>query len=249
MTFQAAAIPIVQPEDVRLFTVDEYHRIAELGIFGNEGIELLNGIVYNKYRGIIRQFTIDEYHQMADAGLFDNQRVELLNGIVRLMAAMNTPHFGMTTLLSNRISYEFFGKYTCLSQGPVKIVNVNEPEPDIMIAKYRKDAYMGKSVEPEDVYLLIEVSDSTLRRDRTEKMLTYAGAGIVEYWIINLKDYQIEVFKQPEKRDYRFRDIVRDGELTCERIGFTVDVEELFSHLEKKFSDSKKLGGIIPVPI
>jgi len=234
MTFQAQAIPIVQPEDVRLFTIDEYHRIAELGIFGNEGIELLDGIVYNKYRGIIRQFTIDEYHQIADAGLFDNQRVELLNGIVRLMAAMNIPHFGMTTHLNTELSHHLYKKFTCLSQGPVKIVDINEPEPDIMVAKYRKDSYMGKSVEPKDVYLLIEVADSTLRTDRTEKMLTYAAAGIIEYWIINLKDYQIEVFKQPEKSDYRFRDIVRDGELTCERIGFTVDVEELFSHLEKR---------------
>ena len=235
MTFIAPTIPRVEAEHIRQFTIDEYHKIADLGIFGNERVELLNGKIHSKYGGDIRPFTIDEYHQLADAGLFDNQRVELLNGIVRLMAAMNTPHFGMTTHLNTELSHHLYKKFTCLSQGPVKIVDINEPEPDIMVAKYRKDSYMGKSVKPEDIYLLIEVADSTLRKDRTEKMLTYAKAGIVEYWIINLKDYQIEVFKQPEKRDYRFRDIVRDGELTCERIGFTVDVEELFSHLEKRF--------------
>lgn len=233
MTFQSQAIPIIQLEDIRIFTIDEYHRIGELGIFGNERVELLNGKIYSKYGGGIRPFTIDEYHQMADAGLFDNQRVELLNGIIRAMTAMKSPHFGMVAHLTTELSHHLYKKFSCLSQGPLKVMEVNEPEPDIMVAKYRKDAYMGKSVEPEDVHLLIEVSDSTLRRDRTEKMLTYATAGIVEYWIINIVHRQIEVFRQPESGDYMFRNIIRDGELSCERIGFTLDVEELFSHLKK----------------
>ncbi len=233
MTFQSQVIPIIQLEDIRIFTIDEYHRIGELGIFGNERVELLNGKIYSKYGGGIRPFTIDEYHQIADAGLLDNQRVELLNGIIRIMAPMNAPHFGMVTMLMRLLNQLGNDTYTYLSQGPLKVLDVNEPEPDIMVAKYRKDAYMGKSVEPEDVHLLIEVSDSTLRRDRTEKMLTYATAGIVEYWIINIVHRQIEVFRQAESGDYMFRNIIRDGELSCERIGFTLDVEELFSHLKK----------------
>ena len=233
MTFIAQAIPLVQPEDIRPFTIDEYYQIADLGIFGNERVELLNGNIYRRQENNIRPFTIDEYHQLADAGLFDNQRVELLNGIVRLMPAMKTPHFGMTTHLNTELSHHLYKKFTCLSQGPLKIVDENQPEPDIMVAKYRTDAYMGKYLEPEDVYLLIEVSDSTLRRDRIEKMLTYAKADTVEYWIINLQHKQIEVFQQPENGDYTIREIVKDGKLTCESIEFAVDVGELFSHLEK----------------
>ena len=105
---------------------------------------------------------------------------------------------------------------------------------DVVAAKFREDCYMKKDVAPDkDVYFCIEVADKSLEKDRTEKMLTYAKADIVEYWIINLQHNQIEVFQQPENGDYTIREIVKDGKLTCESIGFTVDVGELFSHLEK----------------
>jgi len=183
----------------------------------------------------LRKFTSEEYQKMYELGIFDeDERLELLNGRIIKRYKQSIQHAGIKNLLLRRLIRELDGKITAICHCPIRLDQYNQVSVDVVAAKFREDCYMKKDVAPdEDVYFCIEVADKSLEKDRTEKMLTYAKADIVEYWIINLQHNQIEVFQQPENGDYTIREIVKDGKLTCESIEFTVDVGELFSHLEK----------------
>ena len=91
---------------------------------------------------------------------------------------------------------------------------------------------MNSAMPPESVFLIIEVADSSLKRDRNQKKVIYANANIREYWIVNLKDRQIETFKQPQDADYQIKNILKAGEIAiCEHIYFQLSVDELFKNL------------------
>ncbi len=180
----------------------------------------------------VRRFTIEEYYRIAETGIFDDERVELINGKIITMAAMNTPHIGMVTRLLRLLNAtDFAEQYSLLSQVPMRIEKYNEPEPDLMVAKFREDDYLTVYPTPDVMHLLIEVADTTLDRDRGEKKRNYASSNIPEYWIVNLPDQQIEIFKEPKGNDYNFKRIIQSGSVTCEAIGFTVVIEDLFKHL------------------
>lgn len=180
----------------------------------------------------IRRFTIEEYHKIHETGVFEGQRVELLNGIITVMFPTNNPHLGMVGRLTRILNLRFANDYFVLPQCPLQIEKNNETEPDILIAKARDDDYMNSSMPPEDVHLIIEIADSSLKRDRNQKKVIYATANIREYWIINLQDRQIETFKQPQNADYQAKNIFKTGETAlCEHIDFQLSVDELFNKL------------------
>jgi Uma2 family endonuclease len=87
-------------------------------------------------------------------------------------------------------------------QNPVYIGQHNEPQPDLLLLHPRDDFYESRHPRPEDVYLLIEVSDSTLLTDREEKLPIYAKGGIPEVWIVNLPERVIEVYTAPVAGEY-----------------------------------------------
>jgi len=181
----------------------------------------------------VRRFTIEEYHKIYETGIFEGQRVELLNGMITVMFPINNPHLGMVGRLTRILNIRFANEYFILPQCPLKIPQNSEPEPDILIAKQRDDDYMNSAMPPEDVFLIIEIADSSLERDRNQKKVIYANANIREYWIVNLKDRQIETFKQPQNADYQIKNILKAGETaTCEHIDFQLSVDELFKNLK-----------------
>jgi len=180
------------------------------------------------------RFTVEEYEKVLETGIFDDERVELLNGIIRVMGQMNEPHFGMIILLNNLLVLHCVGKFCCSPQNPVKMGTHGAPMPDFVIAKFREDRYTGAKMQPEDILLAIEVSDSSLKTDRKVKTVIYASNNIPEYWIVNLQDYQIEVFKQAKNTDYQSKRIAKAGEtVTCEGIGLTVRVDDIFKRFKK----------------
>jgi len=181
----------------------------------------------------IRRFTIEEYHKIYETGIFEGQRVELLNGMITVMFPMNDPHLGMVGRLTRILNIRFANEYFVSPQCPLKIPLRSEPEPDILIAKPREDDYMNSSIPPEDVLLVIEIADSSLKRDRNQKKVIYANANIREYWIVNLQDRQIETFKQPQNADYQVKNILKAGETAiCEHIDLQLSVDELFKNLK-----------------
>lgn len=185
----------------------------------------------------LRKFTSEEYQKMYELGILDmDERLELLNGRIIKRYKQSTQHSGIKNRLLQSLIRELYGKVTAICHCPIRLDQYNQVSVDIVAAKFREDCYMRKGVVPnEDIYFCIEVADKSLEKDRTEKIPVYAAANIPEYWIANLKDLQIEVFKQPKNGDYEVKTIHKIGDsVTCEEIDFTISVEGLFKYLKKK---------------
>ncbi len=176
-----------------------------------------------------RLLTVSEYHKMAEAGILtEDDRVELIHGEIIEMSPIGSKHAGHV----NRIMAFFMkqiGNLAIVSvQNPVVTGAYSEPEPDIAILRYRADFYEDSHPQPEDVFLIIEVADTSLDYDRDTKMKLYATAGIPEFWIINLEDEQIEVHKNPAQDKYLFQEnIKRDGSLFWEKFDLQIQATEI----------------------
>ena len=153
----------------------------------------------------IRKITIKEYHKMAEVGIIQpDEKVELINGrIIKIISPVNKRHSSHVKRINQLLSRKLYRKATIGVQDPILIPFDSEPEPDISVLKYSEDQYADGHPLPEDVYILIEVSDSTLKRDKTEKLELYASANIPEYWVINLIDNCVEVFQNPKDNFYQ----------------------------------------------
>jgi Uma2 family endonuclease len=148
-------------------------------------------------------FTVADYTRMTEAGILSERaRVELIRGQIIDMAAIGTLHFGMVNRLVRIFSTLLVGRGLLHVQNPVRLDDWSEPEPDVTVLKPRDDDYTTVHPRPDNVLLLIEVADSSMDYDRDVKAPLYAESGIVEYWIVNLADRVVEVFRQPENGQY-----------------------------------------------
>jgi Uma2 family endonuclease len=157
----------------------------------------------------IRQLTSTEYYGMMESGIIrEGERVELILGQIFTMAAKGTRHTVSTTRLIEELPRLLQRRAIVRCQDPITLPNHSEPEPDIVIARLRSDDYVNSHPSPEDIILVIEVADSTIKFDRDTKAPLYAAAGIGEYWIINLVDDRLEIYRQPEGNIYTSIEIV-----------------------------------------
>lgn len=177
-----------------------------------------------------RLFTVSDYYKMAEAGILSPEdRVELIRGEILKMSPIKSPHAGIINKLVKMLFRQLDDRATIASQNPLHINKFSEPEPDIIVARFRDDEYIERHPRPEDVLLLIEVADSSLAFDRKVKTPLYAQAGIPEYWIVNLNDRQIEIFRQPSAGDYSEKLIVKNTETAvCSTIEFSVAADRMF---------------------
>ncbi len=163
-----------------------------------------------------RAFSVDEYHAMVDAGILTKyDRVELLDGEIIDMVPIGSGHASCVMRLS-RILTEVVGKRAIVSvQGPLRLDEASEPEPDLMLLRWEDDFYAAAHPTPADVLLLIEVSDATVAFDKNVKLPLYARAAIPEVWVVNLPDRAIEVYSSPSGQEYtESRLIGMDGALS-----------------------------------
>jgi Uma2 family endonuclease len=148
-----------------------------------------------------RTFTVDEYHEMIDAGILtDEDKVELLEGYLVLKMPKNPPHESAVRRLNVRLPRVVPPRWVVSCQGPVTFIE-SEPEPDFNLARGAESDYDRRHPGPADVGLLIEVAESSLDRDRTDKARIYARAGVPVYWVVNLVDRQVEVLTDPTGPD------------------------------------------------
>lgn len=160
-----------------------------------------------------RRFTVEEYHRLAEVGvLHEDDRVELLDGVIVNMMPIGPFHGGSVKRL-NRI-FERLGRdrWVTSVQDPVHIGEHDEPQPDLLLLRPRDDFYSAHHPQPNDVFLLVEVADSTLLTDREDKLPIYARAGIPEVWIVNLPERIVEVYTAPESGAYTHTRRVRPGD-------------------------------------
>ena len=170
-------------------------------------------------------FTTDEYHRMIEAGILgEDDRLELIKGEIIRMAAIGSYHAACVKRLNRLFVRTLSEKVIVGVQDPVSIGDDSEPEPDIALLKPRSDFYAERHPQPEDVFLIIEVSDTSLESDRREKLPLYARAGIGEVWIVNLRDACVEVYTKPSGRGYEGNRLIRKGSVIAPKAFPDVDI-------------------------
>lgn len=162
-----------------------------------------------------RRFTVEEYCAMAEAGILaEDERVELLDGEIILMPPINPPHESGTDQLTDQLLYPLHGRALVRVQGSIRLDDGSLPQPDITVLRLR-DNYHRERAAADDVLLVIEIADSSLRRDRELKLPHYAAAGIPEVWIANVTARQVEAFHDPVDGAYQSSRTVRaDGQIS-----------------------------------
>jgi Uma2 family endonuclease len=175
-----------------------------------------NGAAHSFTANDLWRITVKQYHDMIDQGVFANdEKIELLDGVLVKKMGYKPAHQisarKTRDALARSIPKEWDVDYT----GPVSTED-SEPEPDIFVFRGKRQDYPTRHPGPDEVGLLVEVSDSSLQRDRGIKMAVYARAGFPFYWIINLRDRVAEVYSQPtaslKSPKYRRRQIFGEAE-------------------------------------
>ena len=156
----------------------------------------------------VRKFTYRELVEMERAGIIqEDQHVELLGGQLIVMT-IHPPHAAAVSHFNRRLQRVFAERAQIITHSPLRLSDDleddNLPQPDVMLVAGPEKVYMDHP-RPVDVYLLVEVSDSTLLKDRTIKLPLYAAHGIPELWIVNLVHKQIEVYTEPHGAEYLTR--------------------------------------------
>ena len=186
-----------EPNGLRHWMPDEYYRLRQSGFFGDERTELLNGLIWHPEAPDIRRWTHEEYYRLAEMGFFDEERVELLDGRIWKLPPQKTSHFTAVRRTTDTLEALFGDGYEVRPQGPLRLPNGSEPEPDVLVVSGTSSDFIKSHPIATDCLLLVEVSDSTLAKDRGAKLIDYARASIQEYWIVNLVHNQLEVYRQP----------------------------------------------------
>ena len=159
------------------------------------------------------RFSVQDYYRMAETGVLrPGSRVELLEGKINDMSPIGPFHGGIVKRLSRIFNSKAKGRWVVSTQDPLRLDDFSEPQPDIMLLKPAADDYTNRHPRSEDVFLLIEVSDSTIDFDRDEKLPIYGKAGIPEVWIINLNDLAVEIYREPHFTGYGSKIILRAGD-------------------------------------
>ncbi len=146
----------------------------------------------------VKRFTVDEYHRLIKLFFFaEGDRLELIRGELIEMVSKGMPHVFCSGVLCRQLDRLLGDRAVIRGQDPITISSHSEPEPDVVIAVGHENDYLGHHPYPENILLVVEVSDSTLRYDQTVKLSLYAEAGIDDYWIVNLEAQQVERYSQP----------------------------------------------------
>jgi Uma2 family endonuclease len=179
----------------------------------------------------ITRYSVDDYEEMIRLGvLTENDRVELIRGEIVARMAIGPKHGACVKRLIWLSTQRLAGRAIVASQDPVRLAD-SEPEPDLSILRPRADFYSSGHPEPPDIFLNVEVADSSLADDRNIMRPMYAEAGISEFWIVNLVDECLEVYRDPQPDGtYQVERVLRRGESTdiVALPGFIVAVDELF---------------------
>jgi Uma2 family endonuclease len=160
-----------------------------------------------------RLFDVDEYHRMAEVGILtDEDRVELIDGEIVEMSPIGAPHTRSVMFLNDAFVRRLEGRALVCPQGSVRLHRRTEPQPDIALLRPPLARYGRAIPAPADVFLIVEVADTSQYRDRVVKLPRYAAAGIPEYWIVDLKGEILDVYREPAAGRYGASRQLRRGD-------------------------------------
>jgi len=159
----------------------------------------------------LAKWSIEDYHRILNAGVFDNQSVELLKGEIVNMSPEGESHAYFSSTAAEYLMQLLGDLALIRSAKPITLPNDSEPEPDIAIVERLGREYLEHHPYPQNIFWLIEYSDSTLEKDLDLKTKVYAEVGIPEYWVVNLRKRQVVVFRDPEDSDYLSKFTISEG--------------------------------------
>lgn len=160
-----------------------------------------------------RLFTAAEYYRMAEAGILsEDDRVELIEGEVVRMSPISSRHQGCVNRLTRLFDRRVGDAAIVEVQGPIRLDDYSEPEPDLTLLRPRDDFYAQSHPTPADVLLIVEVAETSQRYDREVKLPLYARAGIPEAWLADLAEDAIYAHTEPVNGVYQRVRRVQRGE-------------------------------------
>ncbi len=240
------------------FNVDEYCRMGELGILGRgDRVELIEGYIFDLTDRIsderrilaaretkamdsapdswlpFHRFTVGEYYRMSEIGvLASDARVELIEGEVIDMTPIGSMHCGTVDWMTAVFHKTVSSRAVVRTQGVVALSGFSEPQPDILLVQKRADFYRKAHPGAPETLLIVEVSDSSLRKDLMVKIPLFAHFGVPEVWIVDLLNERLHFYRSP--RDGGYADVsftAKPGLIALSALpDVAVDMSELFGH-------------------
>lgn len=175
----------------------------------------------------LTRWTVEDYHRMIESGLLAGRQVELIDGQIIDMAP-ELPIHRVTYRRGAKYLEELLGDRAVVFATALITLPLGEPQPDICVAAPPESRYDKRHPVPEDIYWLIEVSNSTLTYDLEEKARAYAQSKIQEYWVLDIKGSQLWVHREPENGEYRSVRRFSSGKVTLLAFPeFEVEVSKL----------------------
>lgn len=162
----------------------------------------------------IAKWTLEEYHQLVNAGMLANKQVELIRGEIVEMAPEGEPHAYFSTASDKYLTQQLGERALVRQAKPITLPNQSEPEPDIAVVRPLGRAYLKHHPYPEDIFWVIEYSDTSLEKDLKLKTTVYAEVEIPEYWVVDLKQNLLIVFRDPKSGQYTSRQEYTSGTIT-----------------------------------
>jgi Uma2 family endonuclease len=159
----------------------------------------------------IYRFSVEQYYKMGEVGIFhEDDPVELLNGTIVVAPAFSVRHIKASRRLQN-VAFHKYGNGCLLDvRNPLMIDGYSVLQPDL--ALLRRDLDESRLPVPGEVLLLVEIADQSLPYDLCDKRVAYARSGIVEYWLLDLPQNQMHIFRDPGADGYRSERIVSANE-------------------------------------
>ncbi|MDJ0661648.1 MAG: Uma2 family endonuclease [Crocosphaera sp.] len=173
----------------------------------------------------VAKWSVEDYHKMIEAGILSDRPVELIAGDILEMSPESPFHHYLNISIVEYLR-SLLGTQAVISEGhPITLMD-SEPEPDIAIVRSPFSLYLNHHPYPEDIYWLIEISNTSLSKDLGIKKTIYASANIQEYSVINLNSKTLKVFQSPQNNDYTIQKDYKSGfisPLSFPEINISVD--------------------------
>lgn len=161
----------------------------------------------------LAKWSVEEYHRMIKAGILQGRSVELLAGEIVEMSPKTPLHYTTAKRGAKYLEALLAGKADVRFNGPITLAT-SEPEPDIAIVRLPEAAYCDRHPYPQDIFWLVEVAKTSLKKDLEIKAAIYATAAIPEYWVLDLSAQQVMVFRNPQSDQYIKNYSVTEGSIS-----------------------------------
>ena len=145
-----------------------------------------------------RRFSRAEYERLIDLGVFQSgEEIELIDGHLMVAEPQSAAHYTAIVKTARALEAAFGAGWYVRREGPIGLDNDSEPEPDVAVVPGRPEDY--SRAHPSQPVLSVEVAESSLAADRHRKGSLYARAGLADYWILNLVDRVLEIYREPAR--------------------------------------------------